>query len=449
MRWARAISRAIDRIVDGAGAALGPMRFRDQRHHAVAPDQVVVERDEEARGAGIALPAGAAAQLMVDALALVPVGADHVEAAERGDGLAVALIRPAEPDVGAAAGHVRRDRDRAERAGPGDDLRFVRILARVQHVVRHAAAVSARDSSSDSRTLAVPTRIGRPVACTGAISSSERRRLRLAVREDDVGLVDAGAGAIGREDDRLQAEEHVEFVGGRFRRGRHAGERRVLADEVLHRIEPRMRPSARMVTPCARFLGFDRRLNAVRPAAVLGDAPGPFVDQLHHAVADDVVAIAAEQRFRVQRDVHRTEEQMRRQIVQAHLLLSAVHVALHAEALLQRDRDYVVRDGRVEIVDEWTGRVAENRRWPNGIQPAVEAKEGGRHRPREGRVLGSMPMQHFMRLYTRLSGMTATAESAAEEFAAFFGLKTVVFPPNRTCHRVDEPDVVFATARRR
>jgi preprotein translocase subunit SecA len=127
-----------------------------------------------------------------------------------------------------------------------------------------------------------------------------------------------------------------------------------------------------------------------------------------------------------------------------HLLLSAVHVALHAEALLRRDRDYVVRDGRIEIVDEWTGRVADNRRWPNGIQPAVEAKEGVPVRT-EGRVLGSIPMQHFVRLYSHLAGMTATAEPAAAEFAAFFGLETTVFPPHRPCRRVDEPDVVFVT----
>ena len=127
-----------------------------------------------------------------------------------------------------------------------------------------------------------------------------------------------------------------------------------------------------------------------------------------------------------------------------HLLLSAVHVALHAETLLRRDRDYVVRDGRIEIVDEWTGRVADNRRWPNGIQPAVEAKEGVPVRV-EGRVLGSIPMQHFVALYPHLSGMTATAEPAAAEFAAFFGLETTVFPTHRLCRRVDEPDVVFAT----
>ena len=129
-----------------------------------------------------------------------------------------------------------------------------------------------------------------------------------------------------------------------------------------------------------------------------------------------------------------------------HLLLSAVHVALHAQTLLHRDRDYVVRDGRIEIVDEWTGRVADNRRWPNGIQPAIEAKEGVPVRA-EGRILGSIPMQHFVRLYPHLSGMTATAEPAAGELAAFFGLETTVFAPHRLCRRVDEPDRVFATRR--
>ena len=125
-----------------------------------------------------------------------------------------------------------------------------------------------------------------------------------------------------------------------------------------------------------------------------------------------------------------------------HLLLSAVHVALHAATLLRRDRDYIVRHGTVQLVDEWTGRVAENRRWPHGIQPAVEAKEGVEVRP-EGRILGSIPMQHFIRQYSSLAGMTATAESAAEEFLQFFGLTTVVFPPHRPCNRADEQDVVF------
>jgi preprotein translocase subunit SecA len=125
------------------------------------------------------------------------------------------------------------------------------------------------------------------------------------------------------------------------------------------------------------------------------------------------------------------------------LLLSAVQVALHAQALLQRDRDYIVRDGRVELVDEFTGRVAEDRRWPHGIQPAVEAKEGVEVRV-EGKILGSIPIQHFVKLYPRIAGMTATAVPAADEFKTFYGLSTVVFPPNRPCRRVDEPDLVFS-----
>jgi len=128
------------------------------------------------------------------------------------------------------------------------------------------------------------------------------------------------------------------------------------------------------------------------------------------------------------------------------LLLAAIHVALHAEVLLQRDRDYIVRDGRIELVDEFTGRVADNRRWPHGIQPAVEAKEGLDIRA-EGTVLGSIPIQHFVRLWPKLAGMTATAVPSAVEFREFYGLTTVVFPPNRPCRRVDESDVVFTHRR--
>ena len=125
-----------------------------------------------------------------------------------------------------------------------------------------------------------------------------------------------------------------------------------------------------------------------------------------------------------------------------HLTLAAIHVALHAEVLLARDRDYIVRGGRIELVDEFTGRVADNRRWPHGIQPAVEAKEGLETRP-EGVVLGSIPLQHFVRLWPRLAGMTATAVPSAVEFHEFYGLTTAVFPPHRPCCRADEPDVVF------
>jgi preprotein translocase subunit SecA len=123
-------------------------------------------------------------------------------------------------------------------------------------------------------------------------------------------------------------------------------------------------------------------------------------------------------------------------------LLEAIYCGLHAEALLRRDVDYIVRENRIEIVDEYTGRVVEKRHWPDGLQAAVEAKEG-LLRKTEGRILGSITLQHFFRLYPAISGMTATARSAADEFQEFYGLNTVVIPPHTPSNRVDYPDVVF------
>ncbi len=122
--------------------------------------------------------------------------------------------------------------------------------------------------------------------------------------------------------------------------------------------------------------------------------------------------------------------------------LTKLNQALHAEFLIHRDIDYIVRSGKVEIVDEFTGRVVEDRHWPDGLQAAIEAKEklalgSG------GSVLGSITLQHFLGLYPRLSGMTATASPSAEEFKEFYGLTVAVIPPNRPCIRRDEPDVVF------
>jgi preprotein translocase subunit SecA len=124
-------------------------------------------------------------------------------------------------------------------------------------------------------------------------------------------------------------------------------------------------------------------------------------------------------------------------------LLAAVRNALHAEVLLRRDVDYIVRGGSVELVDELTGRVAENRHWPDGLQAAVEAKEGLRLGA-EGKILGSITLQHFLQLYPHLCGMTATALPAAEELSDTYGLDVVVIPPNRPCIRVDRADHIFA-----
>ena len=124
-------------------------------------------------------------------------------------------------------------------------------------------------------------------------------------------------------------------------------------------------------------------------------------------------------------------------------LLEAVYCALHARALLRRDVDYIVRSGRIEIVDEYTGRVVDKRHWPDGLQAAVEANEG-LSRKTQGRVLGSITLQHFFRLYPAVGGMTATAQSGADEFYEFSGMKVLVVPPHTPSVRVDYPDVIFA-----
>lgn len=125
-----------------------------------------------------------------------------------------------------------------------------------------------------------------------------------------------------------------------------------------------------------------------------------------------------------------------------YLLLTETNQALHARALLRRDVDYIVRDDRIELVDEFTGRVALDRRWPDGLQAALEAKEGLSIRP-GGRILGSIALQHFIKLYPKLSGMTATAIPAAEEFLEFYGLVVVPIPPNVPCVRNDRPDRIY------
>lgn len=128
--------------------------------------------------------------------------------------------------------------------------------------------------------------------------------------------------------------------------------------------------------------------------------------------------------------------------------LTAVNCALHAAHLLRRDVDYVVKEGRTAMVDEFTGRIVDDRRWPDGLQTALDAKEGVALRPR-GRVLGSIALQHLLRLYPLLCGMTGTARSAAAEIQELFGLEVVVVPPNRPCIRRDLPDRVYSTRQAR
>jgi preprotein translocase subunit SecA len=123
-------------------------------------------------------------------------------------------------------------------------------------------------------------------------------------------------------------------------------------------------------------------------------------------------------------------------------LLTELNCALHAHALLKRDVDYLVRDGRIGIIDELTGRVVPDRHWPDGLQAALEAKEGLERRP-DGRILGSVTLQHFLGNYERLSGMTGTAQTAAAELRAFYGLRVVVIPTHRPMMRTDRSDLIF------
>ena len=125
-------------------------------------------------------------------------------------------------------------------------------------------------------------------------------------------------------------------------------------------------------------------------------------------------------------------------------LLTRVNLALQAQVLLQRNIDYLVREGAIELIDEFTGRVAENRRWPYGLQAAIEAKEGVAIQP-QGRILNSVTLQNFLSQYTHVCGMTGTAQEASEELHEFYQLKTVLIPPHRPCIRRDRPDRVFPT----
>jgi preprotein translocase subunit SecA len=123
-------------------------------------------------------------------------------------------------------------------------------------------------------------------------------------------------------------------------------------------------------------------------------------------------------------------------------LLSELNCALHARVLLRRDVDYIVRDGRIEIIDEFTGRVVPDRHWPDGLQAALEAKEGLERRA-DGRILGSMTLQRFLSGYPRLAGMTGTARDAAGELQQFYEVEVIVIPTHRPNQRVDHDDVLF------
>jgi preprotein translocase subunit SecA len=125
-------------------------------------------------------------------------------------------------------------------------------------------------------------------------------------------------------------------------------------------------------------------------------------------------------------------------------LVHHVHQALRAHSLYKRDVDYVVKDGEVVIVDEFTGRLMPGRRWSDGLHQAVEAKEGVKI-ANENQTLATITFQNYFRMYKKLSGMTGTADTEAGEFAKIYNLDVMVIPPNRRMVRRDHADVVYRT----
>lgn len=121
-----------------------------------------------------------------------------------------------------------------------------------------------------------------------------------------------------------------------------------------------------------------------------------------------------------------------------------LETAVKAQAIFEKDKDYVVKDGGVVIVDPFTGRLQPGRRWSEGIHQAIEAKEGVKIE-KETRSSGSITFQNYFRFYKKLAGMTGTAETSAEEFLKVYGLDVIVIPTHRPIARVDHSDVIFQT----
>jgi len=123
-----------------------------------------------------------------------------------------------------------------------------------------------------------------------------------------------------------------------------------------------------------------------------------------------------------------------------------INQALKAHHLMKKDRDYIVKDGQVIIVDEFTGRLMYGRRYSDGLHQAIEAKEGVKIE-RESKTLATITFQNYFRMYKKLAGMTGTAQTEEEEFRAIYGLDVVVIPTNKPMIRVDYPDKIYKTER--
>jgi preprotein translocase subunit SecA len=177
----------------------------------------------------------------------------------------------------------------------------------------------------------------------------------------------------------------------------------------------------------------DKYYEYARYAARLEEETDFTVDLKHKSVSLTEEGIAKMERWTGIPNIYDLEH-----VIEAH----QVNQALKAKALFLRDRDYLVRDAEVIIVDEFTGRTMPGRRWSDGLHQAVEAKEGLKVQ-QEMKTLATITLQNYFRLYDKLAGMTGTAITEAEELHKIYGLEVVVIPTNRPMIRDDHPDVIY------
>ncbi|HKV89141.1 MAG TPA: preprotein translocase subunit SecA, partial [Candidatus Dormibacteraeota bacterium] len=172
-----------------------------------------------------------------------------------------------------------------------------------------------------------------------------------------------------------------------------------------------------------------------RWAARLNEIEDFEVDLKHKSAGLTETGIAKMERWTGIRNIYDLEN-----VVEAH----QINQALKAKALFLRDRDYLVKDGEVIIVDEFTGRTMPGRRWSDGLHQAVEAKEGVKVQ-QEQKTIATITVQNYFRQYEKLAGMTGTALTEAEEFHKIYGLDVVMIPTNKQMVRADNPDVIYKT----
>jgi preprotein translocase subunit SecA len=172
-----------------------------------------------------------------------------------------------------------------------------------------------------------------------------------------------------------------------------------------------------------------------RWAGRLSEGDDYEVDLKHKSASLTEAGIAKMERWTGIRNIYDLEN-----VIEAH----QINQALKGKALFLRDRDYLVKDGEVIIVDEFTGRTMQGRRWSDGLHQAVEAKEGVKVQ-QEQKTIATITVQNYFRQYKKLAGMTGTALTEAEEFHKIYGLDVVVIPTHRAMVRTDSPDVIYKT----